>query len=107
LFGYATTRDSRNVAVGYNIARQEIEKAHAIGYVLLPEASWAADYDGEGKPTSVASSRFVATTTVHTIPDGTGQTNTGCLRTVEVRVVAAENRETVFATMTYLVRGGI
>jgi prepilin-type N-terminal cleavage/methylation domain-containing protein len=105
-FGFNTTRSSQDTAAGYNIARLEMEKARAIGYMLYPEGAHTTAYDGQGQPTQ-GEAHFVATTTVHTVPDANGQVNTGCVREVTVEVVAQDTGRTVFTTTSYLTKGGV
>jgi prepilin-type N-terminal cleavage/methylation domain-containing protein len=106
-FGFNVTRHSQDLGVGYNIARQEIERAKNIGFLLLPEATWTRGYDGLGNVAASPSPHFTATATVQTIPDANGQLNTSCLRTLHVRVNAREGNEVVFESTTYLTWGGI
>jgi prepilin-type N-terminal cleavage/methylation domain-containing protein len=106
-FGFNTTRHSQDLGVGYNIARQEIERAKNIGFLLLPEAEWTTIYDGLGHVTTDTPPHFTAHSTVQTIPDANGQVNTNCLRTLHVQVNAREGGEVVFESTTYLSWGGI
>jgi type II secretory pathway pseudopilin PulG len=106
-FGYNVTRRSQDVAIGYNIARQEVERAKNVGFMLLPEATWTTGYDGLGQPTSDESPHFTAVTTLQTIPDVNGELNTRCLRLLEVRVTERDVNGVVFETETYLTRGGV
>jgi prepilin-type N-terminal cleavage/methylation domain-containing protein len=106
-FGFNTTRHSQDLGVGYNVARQEIERAKNIGFLLLPEAEWTTTYDGLGHVTTETPPHFTAHAAVHTIPDASGQTNSSCLRTLYVRVNAREGNEVVFESTTYLSWGGI
>lgn len=106
-FGFNITGHSQDVGAAYNIARREVEKARTVGYMLLPEGTQTTAYDGLGNPTTGASPHFTATRTVLTIPDASGQINTGCLREVTVRVTARDMGGTAFETTTYFTRGGI
>ena len=106
-FGFSTTRHSQDLGVGYNIARQEIERAKNIGFLLLPEGEWTTTYDGLGHVTTQSSPHFTAHTSVQTIPDANGQVNSNCLRTLHVQVRARENNEAVFESTTYVSWGGI
>jgi len=105
-FGFSATRHSQDLGVGYNIARQEIERAKNLGFLLLPEGEWTTAYDGLGHVTAQTSPHFTAHTTVQTLPDATGQLNTNCLRTLRVQVNAQEGGEVVFESTTYLTWGG-
>ncbi len=107
-FGLRVTGHSQDLGVAYNVARQEIERAKGLSFVFLPEATWTTGYDSLGSPTTTeVPPHFVATVTVHTIPDENGELNTGCLRQVDVTVSARDRDETLFATRTYLTRGGV
>jgi hypothetical protein len=106
-FGFNVTRHSQDMAACYNIARQEVERARNIGFMLLPEATWTTNYDGLGNVTTSTSPHFVARCTVQTIPDANGQLTMACLRTLTVQVRAREGNELLFETITYLTRGGI
>jgi len=106
-FGFNTTRHSQDWGVGYSIARQEVERAKNIGFLLLPEGGWTRGYDGLGAVTTEPNPHFTASTTIHTIPDANGEINTRCLRTLHVQVRAREGSEVVFESTTYLTWGGI
>ncbi len=107
-FGFNVTRDSQDMAVAYNVARQEIERAKNMSYLFLPEATWATSYDGLGHVSTTESPpHFVATVTVHTLPDANGELNTRCLREVTVSVTARDQASAMFETRTYLTRGGV
>ncbi|MFB3880101.1 MAG: prepilin-type N-terminal cleavage/methylation domain-containing protein [Armatimonadota bacterium] len=106
-FGFNVTGDSQDMAAAYSVARQEIERAKNMSYFFLPEATWTTSYDDLGNPTSEANPHFVATVTVHTIPDANGELNTGCLREVSVAVTARDQASAMFETLTYLTRGGV
>ena len=116
---YGQTAESADLGSGYSIARQEIEKAKAISFYYLPEASWTAYYTQKGVPhTGQTGAHFRANTQVTTVKDTNydGQPealaagelpNTGHLRLVTVVVTALERpNKKVFETKTYLVRGG-
>lgn len=106
-FGFNTTARSADVALGYNIARREVERQHTVGYVLQPvSGTFTHHYDGEGAPAAEADARFVATTTVETLPDPGGTIK--ALRWIDVEVRAMNRgNEVVFSTRTYFVRGGV
>ncbi|NIM05341.1 MAG: hypothetical protein GTO55_04475, partial [Armatimonadetes bacterium] len=106
-FGFSVTRHSQDVGVAYSVARQEIERAKNISFLLLPEATLVTGYNGLGDLTTEASPHFIATTIIQTLPDENGEFNATCLRTVNVQVVAREGNELVFESTTYLTRGGI
>lgn len=106
-FGFNVTRDSQDMAVAYSVARQEVERAKNLSFFFLPEATWTTSYDGLGRPTAEANPHFVATVTVHTIPDANGKLNTGCLREISVTVTARDQAAPMFQTLTYLSRGGV
>lgn len=106
-FGFNTTAHSRDIGVAYSVARQEIESARGMGYMLLPEGSWTVGYDGEGHPTAEANPRFTATCTGATIPLPTGEIDSRCLRTLTVQVMARGRPGPVFETTTYFTRGGV
>ncbi len=106
-FGFTMTRLSQDLGVGYNVARQEMERAKNIGYLVLPEASWTAGYDGLGNPTADEDPHYTATASVTTIPDEAGEVHSRCLRVFYVRVVARDMTDAVFETTVYFARGGI
>lgn len=106
-FGFNVTRHSQDIGVAYNIARQEVERARAIGFMLLPNGTQTRGYDGLGNPTTAASPHFTATTTVTTLPDQNGQQTTRSLRELTVTVVARDQGEVLFQSTTYLTRGGL
>jgi prepilin-type N-terminal cleavage/methylation domain-containing protein len=106
-FGFNTTAHSRDIGVAYSVARQEIESARGLGYMLLPEGSWTVSYDGEGHPTTEANPRFTAVCTGATIPLPTGEIDSRCLRALTVQVLARGRPEPVFETTTYFTRGGV
>jgi len=105
-FGFNATRQSQDVGVGYNIARLEIEKVRTIGFLLQPEGARTTGYDGVGQPPG-STPHFLATTTVHTLPDAHGQINTGCVREVTVQVISKDDLQPVFTTTSYLTKGGV
>ncbi len=105
-FGYNATRRSQDIAAGYNIARREIERQRNIGFEIAPEATITQGYDGAGAPVTEYP-HFVAVSTMHTLPDVTGQINITCLRRLDVQVTATDRNEVVFSTATYFTRGGI
>lgn len=105
-FGFNTTRSSQDLAAGYNIARLEVEKVRTVGFMLHPEGARTTAYDGLGQPTT-GTPHFLATTTVHTVPDENGKIHTGCVREVTVEVVAQDTGRRVFTTTSYLTKGGI
>lgn len=106
-FGFTMTRLSQDLGVGYNVARQEVERAKNIGYLMLPEASWAGGYDGLGNPTADEDPHYTAAASVATIPDEAGEVHSRCLRVVNVRVTARGMDRAVFETTVYFARGGI
>jgi len=106
-FGFNTTAHSQDIGVAYSVARHEIERGRMIGYLLLPEQSWSTSYDGRGNPTTDPESHYLAIGEVSTIPDANGEINTGCLRTLTVRIRARDREEWIFETVVYLTRGGI
>lgn len=106
-FGLNVTAHSQDMGAAYNVARQEIERARNVGFLLLPEGSWTADYDGLGNPTSDPVPHFTATCQVTTIPDANGEINTGCVRTLTVQVSARDRGGPLFETTTYFTRGGL
>jgi uncharacterized protein (TIGR02598 family) len=105
-FGFNATRQSQDMGAGYNIARLEIEKVRTVGFMLQAEGTQTTGYDGNGQPTE-GSPHFLATTTVHTLPDANGQINTGCLREVTVEVISKDDLQPVFTTTSYLTKGGV
>jgi prepilin-type N-terminal cleavage/methylation domain-containing protein len=106
-FGFNTTAHSRDIGVAYSVARQQIEGARGLGYMLLPEGEWTAGYDGEGHPTTAANPRFTAICTGATIPLAGGEIDSRCLRTLTVQVMARGRTEPVFETITYFTRRGV
>ena len=105
--GFSMTRRSQDIGVGYNVARQEVERAKNMGFLILPEAAWTTAYDGLGNPTASANPHFTATTSVQTIPDAYGEVHSRCLRVLHVQVTERDVSGSVFESTTYLARGGI
>jgi prepilin-type N-terminal cleavage/methylation domain-containing protein len=105
--GFTTTQRSQDIGVGYNVARQEIERAKNMGFLLLPEGTWTTAYDGLGNPTASENPHFIATTSVQTIPDAYGEVHSRCLRVLHVEVDERDVSDPVFVSTTYLARGGI
>jgi prepilin-type N-terminal cleavage/methylation domain-containing protein len=106
-FGFNTTQHSQDLGVAYHVARQEIERAKNISFLLLPEATWSSGYDGNGHPTAEAVPHFTADVAIETIPDANGELNTRCLRRLHVHVTSRDKGGTLFETVTYLTRGGV
>ncbi len=105
-FGFNTTRHSQRVAVGYNIARREVERLRAVRFPFVPEGPQCGGYDALGHPTTGAP-QYVASLQMYTLPDSSGQINLSCLRRLKVTVTHYRTGERVFDTDTYFTQGGL
>jgi len=107
-FGFSTTRHSQDVGVAYSIARQEVERAKNIGFLMLPR-NWerVQGYDGLGHESTAPNPHFTARVMMDEgVPPG--DLNSASLRSMKVQVWRGptEGYELIFETITYLTRGG-
>ncbi len=101
-FAFNTTAHSQDLGVAYNIARKEIEKAHNLGYMLIPAGTWTVGYDGMGQETNANPPHYTVT-----LDTGEAPPDSSYLRTMTVTVVAHNSGRVVFETETHFSRGGV
>ena len=101
-FAFNITAHSQDKGVAYNIARREIEKAHAAGYMLMvPEGTRTVAYDGRGQETTDEQAQY--TVTIVSPPPAVSTE----LRPMTVTVVLCSTGQVVYETVTYFSRGGV
>ncbi len=99
-FCFGVTVRSQDYGIGYNIARQEMERARHSTYAFVGTTA-PHSYDPQGNPITAGAAAFTATTEV--APIGTVQ----ALKQAVVKVRSVATEEIVFETTTYFTQGGI
>lgn len=105
---FRLTLNTTDIGIAYNLGRQAVERTKQSGFRGAHEGTIVTYYTATGEiAPSRDQSRYVVTITVQSDPVENGSPGPNSVRIVRATVTLRVTGDLLYATATYLVRGGI